>query len=184
MLQHPVIHPPTAARPRGSSCCTPGVRAAGGRSSPCTGPRVSWWHQSLCDAVASLPRSGAAGMQPLPELCFLSSSSLCLEGAVLAAPELPQPGKPKGAKMGEKKGLNRSSNSFWLFSGFYGPVLPRLPSASLQMLSVPVPGGSGMKQNHFHTEEWDRESWGTPLGCPVSFTLWHPRVHGPGHVLV
>lgn len=97
------------------------------------------------------PRSSTAEMQPLPVLGFLSASSLQLEGIMLAVPELPQPGKPKAAKVGEEKGLNHSSNSFWLFSGFYGPVLPRLPSASLQML--PVPGGSGMKQNHFHPEE-------------------------------
>lgn len=90
---------------------------------------------------------------------------------MLAVPELPQSGKPKGAKVGEKKGLNHSSSSFWLLSGFYGPVLPRLPTASLQVLSVPVPGGSGRKQNHFHTEEQDMESWGAPLGCPGTFTL-------------
>lgn len=117
------------------------------------------------------PRSSTAEMQPLPVLGFLSASSLQLEGIMLAVPELPQPGKPKAAKVGEEKGLNHSSNSFWLFSGFYGPVLPRLPSASLPMLSVPVPGGSGMKQNHFHPEEGARESWETPLVCPVTFTL-------------
>lgn len=109
MLQHPAIH---------QALHGPGERAERGTSSPYTGPRGSWRHQSSCDATALLPQVYCCWVQPLPELGFLSPSSLWLEGVTLAVPELTQPEKPKAAKVGEKKGLNHSSDSFWLFSGF------------------------------------------------------------------
>lgn len=138
-----------------SNCCTPGVRAARGRSSPYTRSRVSWWHQSLCDATALLPQVFCCWDQPLPELGFLCPHHHC-GCAMLAVPELPQPGKPKAEKVGERKGLTTPATPF----GFsVGSMVQFCPGCPVPACIVPVPGGSGMKQNHFHTKEQDRESW-------------------------
>ena len=111
---------------------------------------------------------------------------------MLAVPELPRPGKPEAAKLGEEEELNHPSSSFWLLDGCCHPALPRSPCASLQMPSISVPGGGqGWDETISTQRKGIREAGGhccgaqphshavAPTGaCTITATSW-PDAPGP-----